>query len=76
MTNHPNRGPYTAELHGPHLPEAPRAIFRTILEGRQWAESFGTTADWCDIYDATGRLTGKHQRDPSGNGTGWYRAVI
>ncbi len=76
MSNHPNRsrGPYSAEIGGSSWSRGPVVTFRTILEAREWAESYGTTADWCAISDAKGRAVAAHRRDPNGNGMRWYRA--
>ena len=76
MTNHPNRicGPYIAHLGGSGWASGPRAEFRTIRECRAWAESYGTTADCCEITDSKGRLVASHRRDTSGSGLDWFRA--
>jgi hypothetical protein len=76
--NHPNRsrGPYIAEIGGPSWSSGPRTECATIREARAWAESYGTTADWCTITDAKGRAVASHRRDPNGDGTRWYRAAV
>jgi hypothetical protein len=78
MTNHPSRrrGPYTAEIGGSFWSQGPKGEFATMRECRQFAESFGTTADHCAIYDAKGRLIASHRRDRNGDGTIWFRAAI
>lgn len=78
MTNHPNRGrgPYTAEIGGHSWSHGPQNEFATIRECRNWAESYGTTADWCVIYDRAGRKVAEHRRDTSGSGMRWFRAQI
>lgn len=78
MTNHPNRrrGPYTAQIGGQSWSVGPQAEFSTIREARYWAEEYGTTADWCSIYDPQGALVASHRRDTSGCGDRWYRAQV
>jgi hypothetical protein len=68
-------GPYTAEIGGSSWSRGPTAKFATIREAREWAEGYGTTADWCEIHDAKNRLVGQHRRDPNGNGQDWFRAA-
>lgn len=77
MANHPNRsrGPYAAEIGGHSWVRGPQAEFRTIRECREWAEEYGTTADWCRITDGRGRVVGEHRRNPNAPG-GWYRANV
>ena len=78
MTNHPkrSRGPYTAAIGGSGWSRGPRAEFRTIREAREFAEGYGTTADWCRIEDHAGREVASHRRDSSGDGSRWFRAGI
>ena len=45
---------YTAEISGHSWRQGPVAEFDTVREARQWAESYGTTADSCTIRDAKG----------------------
>jgi hypothetical protein len=77
MVNHPSRGsgPYLAHVGGSRSIFAP-VKFDTVRECREHAESYGQTADWCEIIDARGRLVASHRRDPNGDGTRWFRAVI
>jgi hypothetical protein len=70
------RGPYTAEVGGSSWAGGPIAEFSTIRECRKFAESYGTTADWCVIEDRRGRKVAEHRRDSSGDGTRWFRATI
>ena len=42
---------------------------------RAYAESYGDTADWCEISDAQGRVIG-HHRDKNGDGMRWFRAQL
>ena len=67
---------YRAELSGSSWRQGPAAEFDTVREARQWAESYGTTADSCTIRDAKGREVGLHCRDISGNGMRWFRAEL
>jgi hypothetical protein len=78
MVNHPNRnrGPYTAEIGGHTWSKGPVAQFPTIRECRTYAESYGTTADFCMVIDATGWIVLSYRRDTSGAGTRWYRAPV
>lgn len=78
MANHPSRsrGPYTAEIGGSSWRQGPTAESHTIRECRKWAESFGTTADWCTITDAKGNVVGSHRRDSNGDGMRWFIATI
>jgi hypothetical protein len=76
MVNHPtrHRGPYTATIGGSSWRAGPQAEFKTIRECRRYAESYGTTADWCRIEDAKGREVGTHRRDTSHDGLRWFRS--
>lgn len=77
MTNHPSRsrGPYTAEIGGSSWAKGPITEHDTIRQARAWAESYGSTADWCSIHDAKGRVVARHQRNPNAPG-GWFRATV
>ena len=66
---------YTAEIFGSSWSQGPICEFPTISEARKWAESYGTTADWCSIRLA-GREIASHRRDSNGDGTRWFRASI
>jgi hypothetical protein len=74
MTSHPNRkrAPYTATIGGQMWADGPAQQFPSIKACRDWAESYGDTADWCAIADTSGTIVARHQRDRSTNG--WYRA--
>lgn len=74
MTSHPNRsrGPYTVEIGGSSWGCGPQSTCATIREARAWAESYGSTADWCEITNRHGVVVGKHYRDPSTDK--WFRA--
>ncbi len=78
MTNHPNRGrgPYIANVGGSSWSRGPAAEFATIRECRAYAESYGTTADHCEITDKKGRIVAAHRRDTSGGGCDWFRAAV
>ena len=78
MTNHPNRsrGPYIAKIGGSSWAQGPEAALPTIRGCRAWAEGYGTTADWCTITDAKGRVVGEYRRDTGGTGTRWFRATV
>ena len=77
MKNHPNRarGPYVADVGGASSMFAPVQL-PSVRECRAHAESYGCTADWCEISDAKGRLVASHRRDKSGDGIRWFRAQI
>jgi hypothetical protein len=64
--------PYRAEIGGSSWKIGPEAEFQTIEDAREWAESYGSTADGCAIRDKTGRLVAVHSRDPSSGE--WYEA--
>lgn len=68
---------YLAILTGSSIRNDIRAEFNTIRECRNWAESYGTTADVCNIW--TGKNFDKnvawHRRDTNGNGMRWFRAA-
>ena len=70
-----HRGPYTAEIGGNSLDEGPRNVFDTIRECREYAESYGTTANWCSITDRSGCKVAEHRRDTSGDGSRWFRST-
>jgi hypothetical protein len=78
MTNHPNRSrkPYTARIGGHSWSRGPEAEFGTIRECRAFAESYGSTADYCTIEDHKGRAVASHRRDTSGDGMRWFRAEV
>lgn len=65
------RGLYKAEVGGASV-RVRSVEFRTIAECRVFAESFGSTADWCVITDWKGRTVGEHRRAGS-RPFGWYR---
>jgi hypothetical protein len=65
---------YTAEVGGHSWSVGPTAEFPTITACREWAEEYGTTADWCIITDSKGREVGKHMRSTEGAGNCWFRA--
>lgn len=64
---------YTAEIFGPSWKQGPTAEFETIAAAREWAESYGTTADSCTIRNTTGRDVAKHVRDKNGDGSRWFK---
>ena len=66
---------YTAEIGGPSWAKGPCATFPTIRQCRDYAESYGTTADYCYIYNARGRLVAAHHRERYADGTSWYRGA-
>ena len=67
---------YTAQIGGHSWANGPIAEFRTLTAAREWAEEYGTTADWCRISDSSGKVVAEHRRDPSGDGTKWFQAAI
>ena len=69
---------YLAILTGSSIRNDIRAEFSTITECREWAESYGTTADVCNIWTTSvknPRNVAWHRRDTNGNGMNWFRAV-
>lgn len=66
---------YTAEIGGSSWNQGPKAAFDTITDARQWAESYGTTADWCRITDRSGRVAAQHRRSTEGDGRKWYKSA-
>jgi hypothetical protein len=68
------RRTYRARVGGSSWSRGPSADFPTIREARAFAESYGTTADWCEITDRAGRIVASHRRDTSGDGSHWFRA--
>jgi hypothetical protein len=50
--------------------------FPSIRECRAYAESYGDTADWCEISDAQGRVVASHRRDKNSDGMRWFRAQV
>lgn len=64
------RGLYKAEVGGASV-RVRSVEFRTISECREFAESFGSTADWCTICDWKGRQVGEHRR--VSHNAEWYR---
>jgi hypothetical protein len=66
------RGLYKAEVGGASV--RVRCVeFRTVRECREFAEGFGSTADWCNIYDWKGRKVGEHRRH--GAFPSWFRVA-
>jgi hypothetical protein len=63
---------YTAEIGGHSWARGPKAQFNTLAECREWAEEYGTTADWCSVEDAKGRPVVAYWRYR--NSTEWFRA--
>jgi hypothetical protein len=69
---------YTAILHSNSWRDPKKRQFSTITEARAWAESYGTTADHCDIYNTselmrTNRPIATHTRWRDGDGTRWHK---
>lgn len=56
---------YTAEIFGSSWTRGPTAEFATVTEARQWAESYGNTADSCTI-SFNDRAIAWHRRDSDG----------
>lgn len=65
---------YTATLYGSSISNHPGIECDTIREARDYAESYGNTADSC-VIERNGREVARHMRDTSGNGLRWYRAT-
>lgn len=57
-------------------PQALSADCNTITEARQWAESYGTTADQCVIRNRRGDVVAVHMRDHNDNGLRWFKGTI
>jgi hypothetical protein len=74
MANKTNTGHawYTASVGGSSWSRGPTGDFKTIREAREWAEGFGTTADYCYIKDKKGRHVASHIRMEGR----WRRACI
>jgi hypothetical protein len=70
-----NRPRYKAKIGGQSRARSTVAQFSTIRECREWAEEYGTTADYCLIMDSKGRLVAEHRRNPNSPG-GWFRATV
>ncbi len=64
---------YTAKVGGASWTNGPQCSVSTIAEGREFGESYGTTADWCQVINNSTGRTALFQRDQNGNGTRWYR---
>ena len=65
---------YTAEIGGEAWSKGPIAKFATVKACREWAEEYGTTAEFARIYEtATGKLVAVHRRTLS---DGWFAADI
>ena len=71
-----NNRAYTAEVFGSSWSRGPVAKFDTIDECRDFAESYGTTADSCTVTDADGEVVARFVRDRNGNGMDWFEAQI
>ncbi len=67
--------PFAAYMHGSSMSRSPKAEFNRIRDAREWAESYGTTADSCTLDGANGVAVGRHMRDRNGDGTRWFRAA-
>jgi len=71
---------YEAFILGSAWAAGPTGTFGTIRAAREWAESYGTTADGCLIQRSYKRRVRQtvalHKRDTSGDGTRWYRAAV
>lgn len=66
---------YTAVLGGSSWRQGPKSHHRTITEARRWAESYGTMADYCNIYKGA-RLIARHVRSTDNDGTRWYKVPV
>ena len=65
---------YIAYLGGSSWAKGPVSEFDTITECRNWAESYGNTADHCNVYTQSGKQVASHRRDNNGNGMDWFKA--
>jgi hypothetical protein len=68
-----SRGPYTAEVGGASFARPAITEVATLMAGRSYAESYGTTADYCHVYDSRGVLVASYHRDTAGDGTRWFK---
>jgi hypothetical protein len=67
--------PYTVRVGGGDWTDGPEIDeVGSIREGRDFIESYGTTADWGTVTDEDTGRTVVFRRDPNGDGTRWYRA--
>ena len=66
---------YTAVLGGASWASGPESDHSTIKAARAWAESYGSTADWCNIYDK-GQLVARHVRSAEKGGMSWYKVAV
>lgn len=78
---------YLAEIFGSSWSRGPVDEFDTITEARRWAESFGSTADSCDIIDTrrwapradhpnrVHPVVAVHNRNTNGNGLSWHKST-
>lgn len=69
---------YNAVLRGGSLTENPRKQFTSILDCVKWAESYGQSADCCDIYSVSGNRVAQYRRPrvPLYNPNIWVNAKI
>lgn len=63
-------GPYVAEIYGSSWNLGPTATFSRMKDAREWASSYGDTAQGCLVSDKKGRAVA-HYRQTKGN---WWRA--
>jgi len=62
---------YIARIGGNGWMHGPTVETATIREARRWAEKYGDTAGWCEIYTRSGKLIAMHYHlDPNGK---WSR---
>lgn len=67
---------YHASLYGSSIRDSIDNAFETITAAREWAETYGNTADYCVITTASGKVVASHVRDTSGDGMTWRKASI
>lgn len=65
---------YRAKLSGHSWSIGPQSYFDTIAEARRWAESYGNTADSCEITNKRGKTVASHRRSTENDGMSWFRA--
>lgn len=65
---------YTAQMGGASWSRGPQASFESVKDARQWAESYGNTADFCRIYDSNGRMIEEYCRSMTSGA--WYNADL
>lgn len=66
---------FRAEIGGSSWSRGPEIKVDKLSEARAWAEAYGTTADWCNVYRGD-RLIARYCRDTNAPGTKWFKTTI